>query len=305
MVGAALVIGFGVSVLTGFALLGKGRRPPASETVRDEIEELRADLERCQQLLGQRDRLSALGMLSASVAHEIRNPLVSVRTFAQLLPERLQDEEFCTSFRELALGEIDRISLLVNDLLSFARPAAPQVHPTDINEILEQIQRLVDGETKKRGITLSAELDCSSPPIALDEARVKQVFLNVVLNALQACDGGGTVTLTTRSVEGMEGPHLEVAVIDSGRGIPPSEVEHIFDPFFTTREGGSGLGLFIARQIVTDHGGFIDVHSTPGQGTTFRVSFPTGATMLEDPARSTEVTATDANDRSHRSFQHQ
>jgi signal transduction histidine kinase len=305
MVAIVLAVSLVACGLTCALLLARARKQRgAAAAAAGECEHLRLDLERCRQLLGQRDRLSAIGMLAASVAHEIRNPLVSVRTFAQLLPERLQDEEFCTSFRELALGEIDRISLLVNDLLSFARPPRPEVHAADINDILGQIRRLVDGETKKRGIALTADLDGSLPPVPVDDARVKQVFLNMVLNALQACDGGGAVTLTTRRVHASGKTYLAVEVRDSGRGIPASEVGRIFDPFFTTKEGGSGLGLFIARRIVAEHGGFIEVRSAPGEGTTFQVNFPLTAAEATGPGGRPTMVATDANDRRHRSVQH-
>ena len=266
-----------------------------------ELVHLRADLDRFQRLLGQADRLSAIGMLAASVAHEVRNPLVSVRTFAQLLPERLQDEEFRTSFRDLALGEIDRISLLVNDLLAFARPAAPEVHATDINDVLSQIRRLVDGEAKKRTLELSTNFDTGLPLIAADDARVKQVFLNVVLNALHACDPGGRVTVATRTVGVAGATYLQVEVCDSGRGISPSDIDRIFDPFFTTKEDGSGLGLFIAQRIVREHGGFIEVTSAPGSGTTFRVNFPL-VTAAATPVGA--MADTDADDRPHRSIPH-
>jgi signal transduction histidine kinase len=265
----------GKALLTGLVLIATGAVGlVARRAWRARLARVGADLDRCQRLLAQSDRLSAIGMLAASIAHEIRNPLVSVRTFAQLLPERLHDEEFCTSFRELALAEIDRISLLVNDLLAFARPAAPEIHAADINDILDQIRRLVDGEAKKRGIELRGALDESLPAVAVEEARVKQVFLNVVLNALHACNAGGAVTLATRAVTRGTRSYFQVEVRDSGPGIPAEDLARIFDPFFTTKAGGSGLGLFIARSIVQDHGGFIDVESTSGAGAAFFVNFP-------------------------------
>ncbi len=263
---------------------------------------LREDLERCQHLLAQADRLSALGLLAASVAHEVRNPLVSVRTFAQLLPERLHDEEFRTSFRELALAEIDRISLLVNDLLAFARPVAPEVHETDLNDILGQICRLVDGEAKKRALDVRTSLDTTLPSVAIDEARVKQVFLNVVLNAIHACDAGGCVDLATREVVRDDVSYFQVEVCDSGCGIPAGDLGRIFDPFFTTKAGGSGLGLFIAQRIVREHGGFIEVASTPGEGAVFHVNFPMPTPVPS--AADAAATGTDADDLRHRSVSH-
>jgi signal transduction histidine kinase len=258
-------------------------------------------LESSRRLLGQTDRLSAIGMLAASVAHEVRNPLVSVRTFIQLAPERLNDEEFRTRFRDLALGEIDRISLLVNDLLAFARPSTREANATDINEMLGQIRRLVDGEAKKCAVELSIELDATLPSVSVDEARIKQVFLNVVLNAIQACGSGGSVTLSTRSTRIDHRSYLQVEARDSGEGIAAADVERIFDPFFTTKERGSGLGLFIARRIVRDHGGDIEVESTPGTGTVFRLNFPLPtSTHVASP----DAGGDDVDDRPHRPIAH-
>jgi signal transduction histidine kinase len=232
------------------------------------------ELRRAHDLLGQADRLAALGMLAAGVAHEIRNPLVSVRTFIQLLPERLADEEFRTDFRELALGEIERICALINDLLAFSRPAPADREPTDLNELVEQITRLLDAEARKRDVTVSLHSEVDLPKVVVDEAQVKQVLMNVVLNALQACGSHGSVEIPTRS-EGDRGhPSCSVTVADSGAGIPPEHAEQIFDPFFTTKDAGSGLGLFIVRQIVTEHGGHITTAARPEGGTAFTIHFP-------------------------------
>jgi signal transduction histidine kinase len=270
-----------------------------ARVLRAEVAQLTTQLEASRRLLGKSDRLSAIGMLAASVAHEIRNPLVSVRTFVQLAPERLHDEEFRTGFRNLALGEVDRICLLVNDLLAFARPTAPEAHATDINDILGQIRRLVEGEAKKGRVELSSNLAPSLPMVEGDEARIKQVFLNVVLNAIQACAGGGTVSVATSTVCRDDNRYLQVEVRDSGVGIEPEAVEHIFDPFFTTKERGSGLGLFIARQILRDHQGEIEVASTPGAGTTLLLRFPVPAEL---PVNATAGgVSKDANDSPHRS----
>lgn len=273
-----------------------------ARTARAEAARLSDQLEAARQLLGQSDRLSAIGMLAAGVAHEVRNPLVSVRTFVQLAPERLHDEEFRTGFRDLALGEIDRICLLVNDLLAFARPTATEAHATDINDVLGQIQRLVEGEAKKGGVELSARLATPLPMVDGDDARIKQVFLNVVLNAIQACAGGGTVTLTTRTVRRADAHYLQIEVRDSGAGIEPEAVEHIFDPFFTTKERGNGLGLFIAQRIVHDHQGDIEVASTPGAGTSVLLHFPV---TEELPVLDTGGgVSKDANNSPHRSVAH-
>ncbi|HYR96777.1 MAG TPA: ATP-binding protein [Candidatus Binatus sp.] len=238
-----------------------------------ESRRLAADLERTRQLLARADQLSALGTLSASVAHEIRNPLVSVRTFIQLVPERIADEEFRTGFRDLALGEIERICALINDLLAFARPPA-QREPTDLNELAAQIIRLLDAEARRRDIAVSCRADETLPRVVVDDAQVKQVLMNVILNAVEACGPHGTVEVVTRTEESRGERWCAVIVADSGSGIAPEHVEQIFDPFFTTKNGGSGLGLFIAHQIVDEHGGYITTAARPEGGTEFAIHFP-------------------------------
>jgi signal transduction histidine kinase len=271
VLGAALML----SALALLRALWRLRRAEAGAAAATrELIGLRAELQQCQRLLGHADRLSAVGMLAASVAHEVRNSLVSVRTFAQLLPERLHDEEFRTTFRELALTEIDRIGVLVNDLLACARPSADTIEPVDVGDTLAQLCRLVEIEAKQRGIVIRAVFPPPLPRISIDQGLIKQVFLNVLLNAIHACDAEGHITLATRTIRDLDASFLQVEVCDSGRGIPAADLERIFDPFFTTKEGGSGLGLFIARRIVGDHGGVIEVDSTPGKGTAVRVNFP-------------------------------
>jgi len=235
---------------------------------------LAADLERTRDLLAQADRLSSLGTLAAGVAHEIRNPLVSVRTFIQLLPERLTDEEFRTNFRELALSEIERICGLINDLLAFSRPAPSQREPTDLNEVVGQIARLLDAEARKRDVAVACTLAGGLPLVVVDEARVKQVLMNVTLNAIQASGPGGQVEITTAAREHDLEHWCAVCVADSGPGIAADLVEQIFDPFFTTKDQGSGLGLFIARQIMSAHGGTIAAWPRREGGTEFVLEFP-------------------------------
>ena len=234
---------------------------------------LAADLENARVLLQRADRLSALGTLAAGVAHEIRNPLVSVRTFIQLLPERVDDEEFRTSFRELALKEIERICELISDLLAFSRPTAADREPTDLNEIATQIVRLLEPEARKSDVAMTMALAERVPVVVVHEAQVKQVLMNVVLNAIQACPGHGTIDVRT-SDDGQGGSAVEVA--DTGLGMTPEQREHIFDPFYTTKDNGSGLGLYIAHRIVAEHGGSITAEPRPDGGTIFRITFRSG-----------------------------
>jgi signal transduction histidine kinase len=242
-----------------------------------EQRQLRNDLLHARELLARADRLGALGTLAAGVAHEIRNPLVSVRTFIQLLPERINDEEFRTGFRNLALGEIERICTLINDLLAFSRPSPAQLEPSDLNELTAATIRLLEAEGRKRDVHLNADLEESLPLVVADEARVKQVLMNVVLNAIQASPPHSTIEVRSHVDDGPRGRCSVIDVADAGPGIPPEEVEQIFDPFFTTKDSGSGLGLFIAHRIMSDHGGAIVTRPRPGGGTIFSLWFPAAA----------------------------
>jgi signal transduction histidine kinase len=242
-----------------------------------EQRQLRNDLLHARELLARADRLGALGTLAAGVAHEIRNPLVSVRTFIQLLPERIHDEEFRIGFRNLALGEIERICTLINDLLAFSRPSPAQLEPSDLNELTEATIRLLEAEGRKRDVHLGADLEESLPLVVADDARVKQVLMNVVLNAIQASPAHSSIELRSHVEDGPQGRYSVIDVADAGPGIPPEQVEQIFDPFFTTKDSGSGLGLFIAHRIMSDHGGAILTRPRPGGGTIFSILFPAAA----------------------------
>ncbi|MBI2210511.1 MAG: HAMP domain-containing protein [Deltaproteobacteria bacterium] len=233
------------------------------------------ELKQSQNIIRRADRLSSLGMLTAGLAHEIRNPLVAIRTFTQLLPERYQEAEFRNSFQALALKEVDRICGLINDLLSFARPSTPNVSEEDANEIVDSIVRILDTEAKEREVSMYRHLALDLPKIFIDKEQIKQVSMNVILNALQSIEGRGVVEVSTRlfSKNGTE-QYVQIEIRDSGAGIPEKDIEDIFNPFFTTKKDGSGLGLSISHQIVQEHGGYIVVESQVGKGTTFLINLP-------------------------------
>ena len=235
---------------------------------------LSAELAHARELLARADRLAALGTLAAGIAHEVRNPLVTIRTFIQLLPERLHDEEFRTGFRDMALGEIDRICGLISDLLSFARPAPVELEPTDLNVIVGEIVRLLDPEARKCNVTLDCRDEVALPPVIGDEAKVKQVLMNVVLNAIQASEPRGHVEVSTRVQDSPAGSRCVIAISDTGPGLAPTVAERIFDPFFTTKDSGSGLGLFIAQRIMSEHGGDIRTMAGERGGAVFLLEFP-------------------------------
>jgi len=236
------------------------------------------NLKKSQKILRRSDRLASLGTLIASLAHEIRNPLVSIKTFTQLLPERLDDAEFRDYFLKVASGEIDRLNSLINELLGFAKPSEPNLKGEDVNSIIEKMIVLIATEAKKKNITIHKNYAPGLPAVMVDAEQIKQVLLNILLNAIQAIIGEGGIWIETRIVQALRDektePFVQIEIRDSGIGIPPENIDHIFDPFFSTRPEGSGLGLAISYQIVHDHGGFIDLESEVGKGTSFRIHFP-------------------------------
>ena len=233
------------------------------------------DLKRSKSYIRRADRLASLGTLTAGLAHEIRNPLVAIKTLTHLLPERLDDEEFRNKFLQIASGEVDRISSLVTELLDFARPSDPKLEHENINTILDGMILLVSTETKKKQVALIKNYASDLPVVQIDREQIKQVFLNILINAIEATSGLGKITVRTRSFMKPGGePYVQIEFTDTGCGIPPDQLEEIFDPFFTTKITGSGLGLSISNQIVRDHRGYIDVESELNKGSSFFINLP-------------------------------
>jgi len=238
------------------------------------------NLKQSQHTLRRADRLSSLGLLTAGLAHEIRNPLVAIRTFTQLLPERYDDAEFREGFQGLALKEVDRICGLITDLLSFARPSRPNVAEENLNDVVESIARILETEAKEKGVEITREFSANLPKAWIDREQMKQVFMNLILNAIQAMKEGGSIYISTRPYFKNEGGEpeqfVQVEIRDTGVGIPEENLDHIFDPFFTSKDEGSGLGLSISHQIVQEHGGYVTVESKIGAGTSFFINLPVG-----------------------------
>jgi two-component system NtrC family sensor kinase len=230
-------------------------------------------MQKTQTMMRRSDRLTALGFLTAGLAHEIRNPLVTIKTFIDLLPERYESEEFRSDFSRLAASEVARINALVSELLNFAHPSKPKFKKMDVEMVLKDIVSLVSAEAKKRDITLMVNLQ-KRVKAKIDEHQIKQVFLNIVLNAIEAVSAHGKISIKTRSIKKNSTEYIQVEISDNGKGIPKKILEHIFDPFFTTKKGGTGLGLSISHQIVQEHNGTIDVESKLKGGTTFFINLP-------------------------------
>ena len=233
------------------------------------------------------DRLASLGTLSAGMAHEIKNPLVSIKTFAQLLPERYQDSDFRETFSNLIGHEIDRIDSLVNQLLRFARPTKPLLKPVHIHSVLEKSLQLVGHRLYQKEIKLTRSWHANVDTIRADADQLEQVFLNFFLNAMDSMKQkqGGELLVATEIRPAEElvaapgkngGLHeiLRVTIQDNGEGIKSENLPHVFDPFFTTKDYGTGLGLSVVHGIIQEHAGQIEVESEVGKGTAFHILLP-------------------------------
>ncbi|MEK6661505.1 MAG: ATP-binding protein [candidate division NC10 bacterium] len=231
-----------------------------------------------EERLSRSDRLAALGTVAAGVAHEIRNPLAGLRGAAQLLEG---ESDFPPAFKEytsVIIKEVDRLAAIVETLLSFASPRAPVLRPCNLHQILDSFLFLEQAPLRDRGVSVQRVYDPQLPEILADPAEIRQIFLNLIRNGVEAMPGGGELTLRTRyerSSQRCGGLSVAVAeIIDQGAGFDPEIERHLFTPFFTTKEGGTGLGLAICLRIVEDHGGAMEAASQPGKGSSFRVMLP-------------------------------
>jgi signal transduction histidine kinase len=213
--------------------------------------------------------MAAMGTLAAGVAHEVNNPLGGVLTCIENMRADPQDAEMRERYLDLIHDGLKRIERTVANLLDFSRQQQMQLEPTSINHNLRHVAELVDYQTKKRRVQMVFELDPKEPHVMADHFQMEQMFLNLVLNAIQAMPDGGVLTLHTHQTDS----RVVAEVRDTGVGIPERIRDRIFDPFFTTREvgEGTGLGLAVTDSIVVAHGGTMEVESTVGRGTVFRV----------------------------------
>jgi signal transduction histidine kinase len=223
------------------------------------------------------DRLAFVGALAAGLAHEIRNPLNVLSMNLQMLEEELGERASAGAgvdarvYLAALQGEIRRLSTLVNNFLSYARPHQPRFESKDLNAILRDLAVFLRPEFESRRLALREDLSAYLPPVDLDEALIRQAVMNVLINATQVLKEGGTVTVTSRV--GPQGEAI-VSVEDDGPGIAPADRERIFEVFFSSRGGGTGLGLPIAARIMQAHGGSIAVESEVGKGARFILTLP-------------------------------
>ncbi len=224
------------------------------------------------------DKLAALGELAASIIHEIKNPLTSLKGFAELLPSRLNDKQFLNKFASIILEEINRLNNFIENLLKFARPSVGELKLLNVNKVVEDVVNLLKYELKNKDISLELNLK-NTPQIKGDYNQLKQVFLNLLINAINAIESNGRIEIrnSIKLIKEEDGKYREYIIYeieDNGKGIPDNIKEKIFQPFFTTGEKGTGLGLSIAQRIINQHNGFIEFDSRKGEGTTFYIYLP-------------------------------
>jgi PAS domain S-box-containing protein len=244
-----------------------------------------SDLTRLKELEGEKrraERLASIGALASGIAHEIKNPLVAIRTFAELLPERFTEEDFRSEFSKVAIQEIERIDHLVARLRGLAAPPVEPLTPLDLRVPIEETLVLLRGHLEQARITVKRAYERTLPLVAGDPAQLRQLFLNLFMNALEATEPGGALSVRLAAREGSGTSTVVVEITDTGTGIPEALLGKIFDPFVTTKPRGSGLGLSICRGIADTHGATIRVHNNPnGHGTTMVLEFPV---VQETPA---------------------
>ncbi len=219
--------------------------------------------------VNRQERLAALGELASSLAHEIKNPLTSIIGFAQLIPQRSEDREFIEKMGRIVGRESERLNSLVENLLSFGRPQVGSRMEVKLFNLIDDITVLTRKKLEKQDIELEIDLD-ENLTVYGDPVKLKQIFLNLVLNAIDAMEDGGQLRISGEMIDGLS----RVSVRDTGAGMEEEEVNRIFNPFFTTKDEGTGLGLAITHRIIEEHEGEIQVNSVPGEGTEMLVKLP-------------------------------
>lgn len=229
-----------------------------------------------------KERLAYIGEFAASLAHEIKNPLSGMRGAAQLLSRRIKDEKL-GEYTGVIMREADRLNGIINEMLDFARPSRLNRKPLNIHRVIDSVVLLMREADAKEAPAFVKNYDPSLPDIYGDEGQLTQVFLNLVKNAKEASVAGGEIVLTTRITAdfqitargGASARTASIEIRDIGSGIKPEDLERVFTPFFTTKAKGTGLGMAISLKIIKEHGGHLQIDSTPGSGTTVTVYLPT------------------------------
>ncbi|MCH1626667.1 ATP-binding protein [Ferdinandcohnia quinoae] len=224
--------------------------------------------QRTEQLLQKSEKLALVGQMAAGLAHEIRNPLTSIKGFIQLFKSNYNRNEYY----DLVLAELDRINLILGEFLVLAKPTAVIFKETNIKTIIKDVVTLVNTQSILNNVQIFVEFDTNIPPVSCEENQLKQVFINIIKNAIEAMPTGGIIEVKVNVKSESE---ITISIVDQGIGIPAERLQTLGEPFYTTKEKGTGLGLMTCFKIIENHNGHIHVTSEVNQGTTFEVILPT------------------------------
>ncbi len=254
-----------------------------------EIEKAYVTLKETQKYLSESEKLASIGKMAAVLAHEIRNPLCAISNSIGILKNYNLHTEENNELLGLVEGETERLNQLTEDFLSFARPSQLRRNETNLNSLLAETLFLMDTEnTKSRRIIFQKLFAPDIPLLMLDESKLKQVFINILMNAVQAMPEGGTISVQTLYKKSED--EVEIIFIDTGTGMSEDVLSQVFQPFYTTKDKGLGLGLNIVHKIVKEHGGYIALSSEEGKGTEIKLSFPINPKIPQPDARNNEGT---------------
>jgi two-component system, NtrC family, sensor histidine kinase HydH len=229
------------------------------------------EVRRLQQEVTRNRRMASLGSIAAGVAHEIRNPLSSLKGFATYFRERFSESPTERETAEVMIREVDRLNRVINQLLEFARPLTMTLVPTSLQSLIRHILKTVEGQAREKGIVIEADLPPEIGEISIDADRMSQVLMNLALNAIAATEAGGILRVVLARQDERS---VRISITDTGAGIRKEDLSRVFDPYFTTKPAGTGLGLPIVEKIVEAHGGKISLASELGEGTTATVILP-------------------------------
>src|SRR6185369_14654142 len=258
-------------------------------TLEEKVNERTQELRLAEAEVARGEKLASIGQLAAGIAHELNNPLTGVLTFTSLMRKKMPDGSLDAEDLDLVIRETKRCASIIRRLLDFAREKTPEKALFNLNALIEETVRFVERSAALQRIEIAMELDPDLPPLFVDADLIKQVLMNILVNAQQAIEENGRIVVESCvrkrrfRLAGQPQPAVEIAITDNGCGIPKANLQRIFDPFFTSKEvgKGTGLGLSVSYGIVRSHGGEIEVESTEGEGTTFRIYLPAKLSVAE------------------------
>jgi len=243
----------------------------------NELEKAYIELEKTHDMLIRHEKLAAIGEISARLAHEIRNPLATIGGFAKSIPLKYDNKKRTIRNAKIIIKEVQRLENILSNVLDFTKASTPRKTVNDINELVKDTLRIIEGYVVTNNIVVALDLAEEELKAEFDSSQIKQVLINVIKNAFNSMQDGGALEIKTSVMDG----YVHVDIRDTGKGIPEMYLDAIFDPFFTTNGNGTGLGLSISQRIMQNHNGSLEISSVEGKGTTVSVILPCESKSLQ------------------------